>query len=228
MRKSSWLPVLISLQGSYALDRELNELIPALHKIPSDRREAVGMLREEYSRLPGHRRARFMTAGELMDPLEFRSIDPIANNTVLTDEVNYLRSYAVEECRELVCSSRGRKRFAACANSLLSADKQCLPDCQDHLNMWVLHRCYMIETFDCAGNIGPNSVKSQQSIFNMGGPQTLAQFQETTTTLFTSKGVNCECCDVSDVIMVQGDSSSSLSTLAWQGILVGVLVFISL
>ena len=190
------------------IDATFDRVVPRIHKSPAHRREAVGMLREEYTKLPSHHRARFMTPGELMDPLEFRAIDPIPDNSALIDEVNYLRSFAVEECRELVCSSQGRKRFAACADSLLSSSKQCQPGCQDHLNMWILHRCYMIETFDCAGNIGRNSVNPEQSVFNQGGPQTLAQFQEGITTLFASKGVNCECCDVSDVILLQNSSNS--------------------
>ena len=201
-----FLNVLCIAHGALGLDKSFDEVLPQIRKIPKYRREAMGLLRQEYENLPGQHHRRFMTAGELMDPLELRSIDPLPNTTALVDEVNYLRSIAVEGCRELVCSTQGRKRFAACANSVLSVDKQCQPDCQDHLNMWVLNRCYMVETFDCAGNIGPNSVDSSQSVFNQGGPQTLPQFQESVTSLFASKGVNCQCCDVSDVVLVQQSS----------------------
>jgi hypothetical protein len=185
------------------IDKDFNNRMPVLHEAPEGFHQAEGMLREEYKHSIRHHRPRFMNTAELMDPLESRHIDAIANNTILMDQVNYLRSYAVEECREIVCSTQGKKRFGECAESLLSTDKTCKVGCQDHLKMWVLKRCYMIETFDCGGNIGPNSVQSELTVFNQEGPQTHSQFTESITNLFSSKGIACECCDFSDVVVTK-------------------------
>lgn len=158
----------------------------------------AGLLRAE--NVPKH--ARFLNLAESMDPLESRNIDPLVGQQALLDEVNYLRSYAVEECRSLVCSAHGKARFSECADSLLSVDKQCRAGCQDQLRMWVFHRCYLIEAFDCSGNIGAGSLNPIQLGFNQNGPQTLAEFETNILVTFNSKGVNCQCCDFNDVLAV--------------------------
>ncbi len=190
-----------------AINRKDDSLIPILYTHDSHQSHTVGMLRHDAN----HHHPRFVNFMELMDPLESRKIDPIPNQVDLIDEVNYLRSYAVEECRQLVCSTEGKKRFSACAASLLSSEKQCKADCQDHLQMWVIHRCYLIETFDCNGNIGPNSVSNNTLIFNKEGPQTLTEFTSSIQNLFGSKGITCNCCDYSNIVLVK--SSSTLSPL---------------
>ena len=176
-------------------DSKISVLVPH----PHFRSHSAGLLHHDEN----HHHPRFVNLMELMDPLESRDIDAIANQEAILDEVNYLRSLAVEECRELVCSNRGKKRFGECAESLLSTDLTCKQGCQDHLQLWVLHRCYLIETFDCDGNIGPKSVNNRTMIFNNDGPQTIAEFTTSVRDVFEPKGVKCECCDFSDVVMTR-------------------------
>ena len=214
--------VLLSIHVS-ALNRDYDRKATVLHEAPEGFHDAEGMLRHQAGRPHPHHRARLMNLAELMDPLESRHIDAIANQSALVDEVNYLRSFAVEQCREVVCSPRGKKRFSDCAESVLSADKQCRVGCQDHLTMWVLHRCYLAETFDCGGNIGPNSVVSDLQVFNREGPQTLSEFSESITNLFQSKGVNCHCCEFNDVILTK-ESGDSVSL--WTGLLIATIGFV--
>lgn len=192
-----------SIAIGLGMNNDFNNRMPVLHEAPEGFHEAEGMLRDEYKILKRHRGPRLMNNAELMDALESRRIDSIANPTMLEDEINYLRSYAVEECRQIVCSSQGKARFGECAESLISTEKVCKVGCQDHLKMWVLKRCYMIETFDCGGNIGPNSVQSELTIFNHEGPQTLSQFTESMNNLFGSKGIPCDCCTFNDVIVTK-------------------------
>ena len=187
------------------MNKELNARMPVLHEAPESFKYAEGLLRDEYKAVKDkhHKGPRLLSLPELMEPLESRKIDAIANQQYLYDEVNYLRSYAVEECRAIVCTKKGKARFAQCAASLISADHQCREGCQDFLQMWVLKRCYMIETFDCAGNIGPGAVDPKLTVFNPEGPQTLSQFSESMTTLFSSHGVNCNCCEFDDVLVTK-------------------------
>ena len=187
------------LRQSDSINRLSDAHIPVMYPHGSHHSHAVGMLRHDSN----HHHPRFVNFMELMDPLESRKIDPMPSQSELMDEVNYLRSYAVEECRQLVCSTEGKKRFSACAASLLSAEKQCKPDCEDHLQMWVIHRCYLIETFDCDGNIGPKSVADNTLIFNQEGPQTLTEFTASIQDLFGSKGITCNCCDYSNIVLVK-------------------------
>ena len=187
-----FVSVLVGLSGS--LDTKFDHSVGVLHASGSG--GGAGLLRLENPR----KHVRFMNLAEKMDSLEFRKIDAIPDQQALMDEVSYLRSFAVEECRSLVCSHRGKARFSSCADSQLSESKECRPDCQDHLRMWVFHRCYMVEAFDCAGNIGPGSLDPVQLNFNQQGPQTLAEFTTNVNTMFESKGVNCQCCDFSDVV----------------------------
>jgi len=188
---------------------------------PHSKNIGMGMLHHEMN----HHHPRFVNMMELMDPLESRKIDDIANPLELVQMVDYLRSYAVEECREIVCSPQGKKRFTECAESLISSDKQCRSGCQDHLQMWVVKRCYLIETFDCYGNIGPHSVSNTTMVFNKEGPQTHAEFTTSMTDLFGSKGVNCECCDFSNVLVVKS-SASPISTLVALMVVVASLMII--
>ena len=193
-----------------AINRDFDNKTPVLHEAPVGFPKAEGLLREEYLHSKHHHHPRFLNTAQLMDPLESRHIDSISDNTVLMDEVNYLRSYVAEECRSIVCSPQGKSRFAECAESLLSVDRTCKVGCQDHLKMWVLKRCYMVETFDCGGNIGPNSVQTELTIFNAEGPQTLSQFTESINNIFVSKGVSCECCTFNDVFLTK-DSAVSVT-----------------
>lgn len=190
-------------QITTGMNKDFNARMPVLHEAPEGFHKAEGMLRNEYKLSKRHHGPRLMNNAELMDALESRSIDAITDQSMLNDEVNYLRSYAVEECRQIVCSSQGKARFGECAESLLSNDKVCREGCQDHLKMWVLKRCYMIETFDCGGNIGPHSVNAELTVFNPEGPQTLSQFTESMNNLFGSKGISCECCTFNDVIVTK-------------------------
>ena len=205
------------------MNKDFNNRMPVLHEAPEGFHVAEGMLRDEYKNLKRPHRPRFLSNAELMDPLESRRIDAIANNTMLNDEVNYLRSYAVEECRQIVCSSQGKQRFAQCAESLLSTEKVCKEGCQDHLKMWVLKRCYMIETFDCGGNIGPGSVDPELTVFNREGPQTLSQFTESMSNLFGSKGITCECCEFNDVIVTKSFGVTSVFSVLLGALLLVVL-----
>jgi hypothetical protein len=209
MRLTGSVALFCLFASTSAIDKDVNARMPVLHEAPEGFHQAEGMLRDEYKLVKSHhhKRPRFLSLPELMDPLESRKIDSIANTTYLYDEVNYLRSYAVEECRQIVCSNKGKARFAQCAESLLSSDHQCREGCQDHLQMWVLKRCYMIETFDCSGNIGPGAVDPQPTVFNPEGPQTMSEFSESMKSLFGSKGVNCKCCDFSDVLMTKSSSA---------------------
>jgi len=223
MRLLSGVMEFIAVQKAVGMNQDFNSRMPVLHEAPEGFRVAEGMLRDEYKHLKSHHGPRFLSNAELMDPLESRKIDAIANNTVLMDEVNYLRSYAVEECRQVVCSRQGKQRFAECAESLLSTEKTCKVGCQDHLKMWVLKRCYMIETFDCAGNIGPGSVDSELPIFNREGPQTLTEFTESINNLFGSKGISCDCCEFNDVIVTKSvQFFSGFSALAGALILAAI------
>lgn len=193
------MTLLAILNGALAM-----ETSPAggslLFRNPHSPSAGKGLLRRSHK---GKHGQKFLNMMELMDPLESRKIDPIMSQSELIDQVNYLRSYAVEECRELVCSPRGKARFSDCAASLLSASKECRPGCQDHLQMWTMHRCYLAETFDCDGNIGPSSVNANTMVFNYDGPQTLAEFTTSVKSVFEPKGVNCECCNFSDVLITK-------------------------
>lgn len=186
-----------------ALDKPFDSRIGVLYQADRPKHEAEGLLRAEH---PRHH-VRFMNLLETMDPLENRRIDAISDQKTMVDEINYLRSHAVEECRALVCSSQGKARFSECADSLLSTDKKCRPACQDHLMMWVLHGCYLVETFDCEGNIGLHSLNPAQLSFNQDGPQTLAEFTTSVKNAFDSKGVNCECCEFADVTVMRESAS---------------------
>ena len=199
--------LVLSVRG---VNRKSDSKIPIMYAHDSHHSHTAGLLRHDAN----HHHPRFVNFMELMDPLESRKIDPIPDQTQLIDEVNYLRSYAVEECRQLVCSTEGKKRFSACAESLLSSEKQCRSDCQDHLQMWVIHRCYLIETFDCDGNIGPNSVMNNTLIFNKEGPQTLSEFTSSIQNLFSSKGISCNCCEYSNVVLVKSAIAPSIIDLA--------------
>ena len=196
------------------ITREFDDRVPVLHHVPKTFHEAEGLLRHENKRNHHHK---LMTMAEITDPLQSRRISAIADQALLIDEVNYLRSFAIEECRELVCSARGKERFAQCADSILSTDKKCRVGCQDHFKMWVLHRCYLAETFDCGGNIGTHSVDSSLQIFNPEGPQTLSEFSTSITNLFTAKGIDCQCCDFADVVVTKDAASTNFSV--WTGLL---------
>ena len=214
-----FLFVLIGLTVD-AINRKGDSSIPILYSHDSYHSHTTGLLRHDSN----HHHPRFVNFMELMDPLESRKIDPIPNQVDLMDEVNYLRSYAVEECRQLVCSTEGKKRFSACAASLLSSEKQCKSDCEDHLQMWVIHRCYLIETFDCDGNIGPNSVSNSTLIFNKEGPQTLTEFTASIQNLFGSKGITCNCCDYSNIVLIKDSSMSSIFLSAILLVVVTILL----
>ena len=208
---------------SFGMNKDFNNRMPVLHEAPEGFHVAEGMLRDEYKHLKRPHRPRLLSNAELMDPLESRRIDMISNETMLMDEVNYLRSYAVEECRQVVCSSRGKQRFGECAESLLSSERVCKPGCQDHLKMWVLKRCYMIETFDCGGNIGPDSVDPELTVFNRDGPQTLAEFTVSMNNLFGSKGITCDCCQFNDVLLTKTSPIFSAFSASLVAILLVVL-----
>jgi hypothetical protein len=193
---------------THGVDAGISVRIPLLHEVPETVHEAEGLLRQEYaSVVKQHRHPNLITTAERMDPLEFRAIDPINGVSELVDEINYLRSFSVAECYEVVCSKAGKRRFAECASSILSEDRKCRPGCQDHLKMWVLHRCYLVETFDCAGNIGPHSVDQTNQVFNPEGPQSLSQFTVSMRNLFQAKGVDCQCCDFSSVVVTKDEST---------------------
>jgi|LauGreDrversion4_2_1035121.scaffolds.fasta_scaffold17635_3 hypothetical protein len=204
----------------HTVNRKKDLRMPIVFTHDSRHSHTAGMLRHDTN----HHHPRFVNLMELMDPLESRKIDAIVDQPNLIDEVNYLRSYAVEECRQLVCSTDGKKRFSACAASLLSSEKQCRPDCEDHLQMWVIHRCYLIETFDCDGNIGPNSVTTNTLIFNREGPQTLTEFTASINNLFGSKGITCNCCDYSNIVVVK--DAYRISHLLFSLLTVGILAIL--
>lgn len=198
LKALSW--ALLCIPGSVeGLQQDSPAATALLFHNPHSLSDSAGLLRRGR---PKHHQ-KMINMMELMDPLETRKIDPITSDAALIDEVNYLRSYAVEECRELVCSVQGKSRFSECAASLLSVTKECRPGCQDHLQMWTMHRCYLVETFDCEGNIGAGSVSSSSMVFNYDGPQTLAEFTTSVHSVFEPKGVNCECCKFSDVLVTK-------------------------
>jgi hypothetical protein len=202
----SWI-IAVMMSTSSAINRLEDRKLAVFKAHPHHKNAGMGLLHHDMN----HHHPRFVNMMELMDPLESRKIDSISTEADLIEMVDYLRSYAVEECREIVCSPKGKKRFTECAESLISTDKQCRPGCQDHLQMWVIKRCYLIETFDCDGNIGPGSVSNTTMVFNKEGPQTLAEFTTSMEDLFGSKGINCDCCDFSNVLVVKSSLTYSVA-----------------